>query len=139
MSLRTIAIALVALALAAPAALADPNPTSTPPRGTSVNPGQNPFGDWPTTDLRSPDARDPGVSHAKAPSDVTAAEAQEQYYSSYGEPDPIAPPAEADDVSTDDGIAPLPFVLALLVALTAGVAAGRSLHRLRRRGAPRPA
>ena len=63
----------------------------------------------------------------------TAAEAQERYYSSYGEPEPItaaAPPAPAD------GTPWLPIVLALTGALAAAAllaAIQRRRLRLRRR------
>jgi hypothetical protein len=123
-ALRAITVALVALAIAAPAAPADTNPIV--PCGTSVNPCQNPFGGTP--------------GHARTPADVTAAaKAQERYYSSYGDPEPLTPAASPTGIDADDGIAPLPFVLALLAALTVGMVAGSALQRLRRRGAPRPA
>ncbi len=72
----------------------------------------------------------------------TAAErgalAQERAYSTYGQPTPVPPAADA---LAGDGIAPLPFGLSILAALIVGVGAGLGLHRvqLRRRGAGLPA
>jgi hypothetical protein len=79
-----------------------------------------------TQDLRSPDARDAG--HPSTPSDVKAALAQERYYSSYGRPTPI--PSPAVQVAGDDGIATLPFALAMFGALMLGLGAGGALHLL---------
>ena len=70
--------------------------------------------------------------HARTPSDVRGALAQERYYSSYGAPAPLVPPVDAGD---DGGPAPLPFVLAMAGGLVIGVAAGSAGRRPRRRRA----
>ena len=107
--------------------------------------------------LRSPDAQD--AARPKTPSDVTAALAQERYYSSYdanvpsdaaalaqeryyssyGENvEPLTDPAPVAD-TRDDGIAPLPFVISLLGALILGAAAASAVHVRRGRHASRVA
>ena len=105
--LPALAIGLVALALAAPAALAQ------------------------STELRSqaPTSSLAGTTHANTPADVTPARAQEDYYSFYGNP---APPSSARAVNVDagDGIAPLVFVLAVLGALIVGIGATSGVHVL---------
>jgi hypothetical protein len=81
-------------------------------------------------DLRSPDA------HALA---------QERYYSSYGEPaqdlrspdardvgSPVAAITPARVATTDDGIAPLPFVLALAGAVIVGIGLSTAVRTRRR-------
>ena len=106
---RILTVALTALTIAAPAAIAMPIDPSTAP-------AQN---------LRSPDAQD--AARHTTPADL-AALAEEQYYSSYGQPEPITPPATAP--ATPDGIAALPFILGLAGALIVGLAAGGGLHQL---------
>jgi hypothetical protein len=131
---RTLVAAVAALAMAAPVAFA--MPTREPIRtsslaGTTASPRQ---------DLRSPDAQD--AARAQTQSDVTAAIAQERYYSSYGDPEPVTAPASVTAADTSDGIAPLPFVLGLVSALIVGVAAGTGMHQLvvrRRHAAGLPA
>jgi hypothetical protein len=74
----------------------------------------------------------------KTPSDVTAALAQERYFSSYGQDvEPLSRPAPAVVADDGDGIAPLPFVVSIVGALILGLGAGTGLHllRLRRRQA----
>jgi hypothetical protein len=78
-----------------------------------------------------PSARD--AARPKTPSDITAALDQERYYSSYGDPEPLTPKPRAPEIRTDDRIAPLPFALAVLVALVVGLAAGSGLQLLRAR------
>jgi hypothetical protein len=120
----TIAAALAALAIAAPAASATP----TDPRQLDMHASTVHKPAAPQQDLRSPDAQD--AARPTPPADITAALAQERYYSSYGEPEPITPPASAPTADTGDGIAPLPFMLGLVGALIVGLAAGSGLHQL---------
>ena len=63
---------------------------------------------------------------------ITSAQAQERYYSTYGEPEPIAAPVTP---TPDNGTPPLAIALAALVALAAASIAviGRRRLRLRRR------
>jgi hypothetical protein len=121
-TIRTIAAALAALVIAAPPAFAmpidGPVHTSSLAGTTSV----------PKQDLRSPDARD-AAERPQAPADVTAALAQERYYSSYG-PAPVTAPSTATAADTSDGIDSLPFVLGLAGALIVGIAAGTGMHLL---------
>lgn len=112
---RTLLVALASLAFSAPAALARPAdlrseaPTSslsgTTEEGLERSFDPFPGPTWPT---------DPAL-------------AQEDSYSTYGEPAPLT---EATTVAadTDDGIAPLPFVLAVLGALIVGLGAGSRLQ-----------
>jgi hypothetical protein len=67
-------------------------------------------------DLRSPDAR---------------ALAQERYYSSYGSP-VAATPAPVAEPPGRDGIAPLPFVLALAGAVIVGIGVSTAVQARRR-------
>jgi hypothetical protein len=68
----------------------------------------------------------------KTPSDVTAALAQERYFSSYGQDvEPLSRPAPAVVADDGDGIAPLPFVVSIVGALILGLGAGTGLHLLR--------
>jgi hypothetical protein len=69
----------------------------------------------------------------KTPSDITAALAQERYYSSYGEPEPLTRPTGAAEIRTHNGIAPTPFVVAVVAALIVGIATGSGLQLLRAR------
>jgi hypothetical protein len=135
-TIRTIAAALTALVIAAPPAFAMPIDSPGHPSETTSAPKQ---------DLRSPDARD-AAKRPQTPADVTAALAQERYYSSYGDPEPLdvtaaqyaaskqpepaSAPASVRFADTGDGIDPLPFVLGLVGALIVGVAAGRGMHQL---------
>jgi hypothetical protein len=128
-TIRTLAAALMALVIAAPVAFAKPMPE--PIAGTTPSQAQ---------DLRSPDARD--AAHAKTPADIAAALAQERYYSSYGDREPLdvtaaqyaqqgrPEPATAPAAEPSDGIDSLPFVLGLIGALIVGTAAGGCLHLL---------
>jgi hypothetical protein len=124
-TIHTIAAALAALVIAAPTALARP---IEDPVGTSSLAGTT---SSPKQDLRSPDARD--AARPKTRADVTAALAQERYYASYGDPTPITPPAGAPAIDTGDGIAQLPFILAVSGALIFGLATGSGLHLLHAR------
>ena len=90
---------------------------SAAPRGTSVNPGQEPY----------------SATGAQTSADDNAALAQERYYSSYGDPRPISSPAAAPVADTGHGIAPLPFILGVAGALLVGLAAGIGLHQLHTR------
>jgi hypothetical protein len=118
-TIRTIAAALTALVIAAPPAFAMPIDSPGHPSETTSAPKQ---------DLRSPDARD-AAERPQAPADVTAALAQERYYSSYG-PAPVTAPSTAPAADTSDGIDSLPFVLGLAGALIVGIAAGNGMHLL---------
>jgi hypothetical protein len=73
------------------------------------------------------------AARPKTPSDITAALAQERYYSSYGEPEPLTPPTGAPEIRTHNGIAPAPFVVAVVAALIVGLATGSRLQLLRAR------
>jgi len=71
-------------------------------------------------------------STTQAPSSTDAALAIERYYSSYGEPQPVA----GDEAgAAGDGISTAPFLLALTGALVIGLAVGSlsSLATVRRR------
>ena len=109
-TVRILTVALTALTIAAPAAIAMP---IDPIRPASA---QN---------MSSPDAQD--AARHTTPADL-AALAEERYYSSYGQPEPITPPATAP--ATADGIAALPFILGLAGTLIVGLAAGGGLHEL---------
>jgi hypothetical protein len=67
--------------------------------------------------------------------------AQERYYASYGKPTPPTMATRTVAADTGDGIAALPFVIALFGALIVGLGAGSGLHLLhtRRRYRTRPA
>ena len=60
-------------------------------------------------------------STTHAPSSTDAALAIERYYSSYGEPPPVA---DGEAGATRDGISTAPFLLALSGALVIGLAVG---------------
>jgi hypothetical protein len=91
--------------------------------GTSSSPDQ---------DLRSPDARD--AARPQTPADVTAALAQEGYYSSYCEPEPPAAP-QAPSPPNDTPW----FAIALSIGAALAIVAASATHllRLRRRRAAR--
>jgi hypothetical protein len=148
---RTLAVALTTAAVAAPTAVAQPIDIHTPLaqaadkanhqdlRSPDARDAARPTkaSDSATTnhqDLRSPDARDAARPTKASDSAVSgdqaalrAALAQERYYSSYGEPAPLARtvPTATDD--TAGGIDTLPFVLSLFGALLVGVGAGTGL------------
>ena len=66
--------------------------------------------------------------------------AQERYYASYGKPTPLSSATPTVVADTSNGIASLPFVIAVLGALIVGLGAGRGLHLLHtRRCATQPA
>jgi len=130
---RTLLLALAALALSTPTALARPiDLRSEAP--TSALSG--------TTNQPSPEVIPGRVlrrSFDPFPNSLPlreAALAQERYYSTYGEP---APPREAAAAVTDsgDGITWLLFVLGLFAALVIGLGAGSGLQA--RRHTTRPA
>jgi hypothetical protein len=141
-TIRTLAAVLAALTIAAPAATA-----ATPADDAVDTSGAAATSSSPDQDLWAPGAYPPppwvprpDAARPKTPSDLTAALAQERYYSSHGDPSPITPSAEPD-IRTDDGIARLPFILAISGALVIGLATGSGLHLLhiRRRHATSPA
>jgi hypothetical protein len=119
MRVSPLLLALVALALVAPTAGASPIATGSPAIGQ---------------DLRSPDARDAAVRatdpkprpfwsyrYRMDPKQSAALLAQEQYYSSYGEPTPAPPRSAAHD---DDDSPWLTIGLGVgLIALVAGAVA----------------
>jgi hypothetical protein len=74
-------------------------------------------------DLRSPDARDAALAEH-------IARAMERYYSSYGEPEPLAPPAPTAPTGGDTPWLPIGIAIA---AILATVAAGGAQLRIRRR------
>ena len=108
---RASMLTALALALTAPAALAEPI-----------------------------DARQQDLAHLRAGSpspELAAARAQERYYTSYGTPTPLAKPA-ATVADTDDGIADLPCALSVFGALIIGLGAGSGVqvvHSRRRHSA----
>jgi hypothetical protein len=75
--------------------------------------------------------------HATTDNNVTPAAdralAQERYYASYGKPSPPTMATRTVAADTGDGIAPLPFVVALFGALIVGLSAGSGLHLLHAR------
>ena len=116
--LRPLAVAMLALALAAPAALAVPADYPPPnyPSAVPERPGA-------ITDERGTSSLAGTTSDDGRSSDTAAALAQERSYASYGTPTPLTPPSSTVETAGDDGIAPLPFVLSLLGALIVGIAA----------------
>jgi hypothetical protein len=128
-------VALASLALCAPAAVARPAdlrseaPTSSL-SGTTDQPSAEAI---PGRVLRrSFDPYPEPVSRRE-----TAALAQERAYSTYGEPAPQRAAATTAATDSGDGIAWVPFVLALFAALVVGLGAGSGLQA--RRHATRPA
>jgi hypothetical protein len=127
---RTLVAVVAVLMIAAPAAAApradDAVDTSSHAAGIPSRspelwaPGAYPPPPW----VQPRDATRP-----KTPSDITRALAQERYYSSYGDPTRITRSA-APEIRTDDGIARLPFILAISGALIIGLATGSGLHLL---------
>jgi hypothetical protein len=105
-----------------------------PPRGTSVNPGQDPYR---ATRASRPDtAGNPDVTPYGAPApDTSPTLAQERYLGSYGAPRPLsAPPAPSDET---------PWLLIWLsltgaLAIVAATATQRRRVRVRRRHAASP-
>jgi hypothetical protein len=99
-------------------------PAAPPTRRPSL-PGK-PSTPW--QDLRSPDSRDAACA-------AKIALAQERYYSSYGEPEPLAPP-QSPVASDDTPWLPIaPSVAATLAIVAAGAAHLRRLRIRRRRAA----
>jgi hypothetical protein len=84
---RTLTTALVASALVAPAAIAQP--IDTGPQDIHASLAQAAAAEHPKQDLRSPDARD-------------AALAQEHYYSAYPTPEPAGPAQDLRSPDTRD-------------------------------------
>ena len=76
-------------------------------------------------DLRSPDARD-----AATPAIIARAKAQEQYYTSYGQPQPIQAPGTQVSPESDVDWLPIAFAVAAALLL-AGI--GVTTVKLRRR------
>ena len=117
-SIRTITTAIVIAALAAPTALAQPADIDAPlAKAASDSHKQH---------LRSPDK-------AGSPSLTSAADralAQERYYTSYGEPEPLTRPQSP--VPSDD--TPwLPIALSITAGLVIVATSGTQLRRLRLR------
>jgi hypothetical protein len=161
-TIHTLAAAITALVLGAPAApaTAATEPVSTPSAAATTSAARehprSPNARYPTPCdiaaalaqeayyigmpapvraakrcLRWRNAHD--AARPKTPSDITAAVAQERYYSSYGEPEPLAPPTGDPEIRTHNGIAPTPFVFAVVGALIVGLATGSGLQLLRAR------
>lgn len=119
---RMFIAALAAMALAAPTALAQPAGTQAP----VAQPKKQ--------DLRGPDAR---PDTAGSP-DVSGTAKDYSQNSATGDYAPaLTQPAPAVAADTDDGIAVLPFVLAVGGTLIVGLCAGGALHlvHVRRRQA----
>jgi hypothetical protein len=111
-----LAVGLAALALSAPAAVADLRsaaPTSSLAGTTSA----------------------PAPTHAMTPSDVASAMYQERYYSSYADAAPLS--SGAPGVDAADGIALVPFLLSVIGALVLGIASSQAVHRLASRRSAR--
>jgi len=110
---RTMLVALAALALLAPAAVAMPlDPIDTT--------GEQPYQLERTFD-----------AYPKPTTPLEIARAQEATYSTYGQPAPLQKAAPV--VATTDGIETLPFALGIAGALIVGLAAGSGLHVMRTR------
>jgi hypothetical protein len=117
---RAIMLTAVALALTAPAALAQPTDRSD----TSSLAG--------TT---AEQAIKQDLAHLRAGNSIPmldAARAQERYYASYGTAAPLTKPAAAV-ADPGDGVAGLPFALSVFGALIVGLGAGSGLHLVRSR------
>ena len=107
-------LAAVALALTAPAALAEPFDPISP---------------------AAERARQQDLAHLRAADSIpklAAARAQERYYTSYGTPTPLTKPT-ATVADTGDGVAGLPFALSVFGALIVGLGAGSGVHLVRSR------
>jgi len=115
MRVSPLLLALLALALVAPAAGASPTATGSP----AIR-----------QDLRSPDTRDAAAHKALSPR-YQGLLAQQQYYSSYGEPTPVPPRSAGPDDSS-----PL-LTIGLGVGLIALVAGAIALAVRTRRRTPR--
>ena len=104
---RTLLVALTGLALSTPAAVAQPADLrlESPTSALSGTTETNVFG---------------------VPRD--AALAQERYYSTYGEPTPPSDGGTTTATDTGDGVAWVPFGLAVFGALVVGLGAGSRLH-----------
>lgn len=125
-TIATIATALAAVVIAAPVALA--RPIDDPARyrvdaATTTATKQ---------DLRSPDARD--AARPKTPADVTAALAQERYYSSYGDPEPLSLPQPTAPYDETPWL-PIAAFIAIALAIVAATATQLRRVRIRRRAA----
>jgi hypothetical protein len=120
---RTLLIALACLALSAPAALARPADLRSE-TATSWLMGTSDAGSLPYV-LDRPFDRYPEPTSSR-----DAALAQERSYSTYGAPAPLTKAATTTVADTGDGIAWVPFVLAVLAALMIGLGAGSGLHRV---------
>ena len=122
-------LAVAAPAQAIPSHLDGIHPSSSPVNASGT--------DVAAADQQSPSTPDGrGAARPNSPSDVSAALAQERYFSSYGQDvEPLSRPAPAVVADDGDGIAPLPFVVSIVGALILGLGAGTGLHllRLRRR------
>jgi hypothetical protein len=143
---RTLAAALAAAALAAPTALAQPADIHAPLIKPTTEANKQDHAARPDT------AGNPSISATNAAlaqeryyasygkpapltragsavaDDTDAALAQERYYASHGAPAPLTKAGSAVAADTGDGIAPLPFVIALVGALLVGLAGGSALH-----------
>ena len=126
-TIHLVAAAFAALLIAAPAA------SAMPADGTGRTSGVAETTSAPRQDLRSPDARD--AARPKTRSVVTAALAQERYYSSYGEPEPLAVP-QSPSPSDDTPWLPIALSIGAALAILAATATQfRRLHLRRRRAA----
>ena len=131
---RTLLIALAALALSAPAALARPADLRSEAPASSLS------GTTDQTSAESTPGRVLRRSFDPWPdpmSRLEAAVAQERSYSTYGEPAPAHKAATTAATDPGDGIAWLPFVLGLAGAMVVGLCAGSGLQA--RRHTTRPA
>ena len=114
---RTAAIALAAAALAAPAASARPTAAD---RALAQERYYESYSENAATGDNVTPAANPAL-------------AQERYYASYGNPTPLTNATRTVPADTGDGIARLPFVIALFGALIVGLGAGSGLHLLHAR------
>jgi hypothetical protein len=94
--------------------------------GIADGPGQP---EVPTSSLAGTTTQTPtDVSPARTPERHFDPFAPERSYSSFGEPMPLIKTAPTVAADTDDEIARLPFVLAVVGALIVGLGAGSRLH-----------
>ena len=131
---HTLLIALAALALCAPAAVAEPADLRFDAPTSSLSGTTN------QTSAEASPGRVLRRSFDPYPEPVSAREAalaQERSYSTYGEPAPRREAATTAATDSGDGITWVPFVLGLLAALAVGLGAGSGLQA--RRHATRPA